>query len=95
VPGKKRCRWHGGLSTGPKTPEGRARSFAARDAGRARYFAGVKALGIKRTSGRGGRITENMARKHFVKTLLHGTKEEVIAEVSKRVAAYKREHNEK
>ncbi|WP_363168751.1 HGGxSTG domain-containing protein [uncultured Lamprocystis sp.] len=26
VPGKRRCRFHGGLSTGPKTPEGRAQS---------------------------------------------------------------------
>ncbi|MEO0570041.1 MAG: HGGxSTG domain-containing protein [Pseudomonadota bacterium] len=25
VPGKKRCRLHGGLSTGPKTEEGRRR----------------------------------------------------------------------
>lgn len=25
VPGKRRCRWHGGMSTGPKTPEGKAR----------------------------------------------------------------------
>ncbi len=25
LPGKKRCRFHGGLSTGPKTPEGRER----------------------------------------------------------------------
>ncbi len=24
-PGKRRCRFHGGMSTGPKTPEGRAR----------------------------------------------------------------------
>jgi hypothetical protein len=23
-----RCKWHGGLSTGPKTPEGKARSLA-------------------------------------------------------------------
>ena len=29
VPGKRRCRFHGGLSTGPKTPEGRARIAAA------------------------------------------------------------------
>jgi hypothetical protein len=28
VPGKHRCKWHGGASTGPKTPEGRARSHA-------------------------------------------------------------------
>jgi hypothetical protein len=26
--GKERCRMHGGLSTGPKTPEGKARSIA-------------------------------------------------------------------
>ncbi len=25
IPGRKRCRNHGGLSTGPRTPEGRAR----------------------------------------------------------------------
>lgn len=25
VPGKRRCRLHGGLSTGPRTPEGRAK----------------------------------------------------------------------
>ena len=28
VPGKRRCKWHGGASTGPKTGEGRARSIA-------------------------------------------------------------------
>jgi hypothetical protein len=27
--GKWRCRWHGGLSTGAKTPEGKARSLQA------------------------------------------------------------------
>ncbi len=27
VPGKQRCKWHGGASTGPKTDEGRARSM--------------------------------------------------------------------
>ena len=27
VPGRDRCKWHGGMSTGPKTPEGRARSL--------------------------------------------------------------------
>ncbi len=30
VPGKRVCRIHGGLSTGPKTPEGRARCAAAK-----------------------------------------------------------------
>ena len=29
VPGKRRCRLHGGRSTGPKTPEGKAASLAA------------------------------------------------------------------
>ncbi|WP_279614922.1 HGGxSTG domain-containing protein [Sulfitobacter litoralis] len=29
VPGKRRCRSHGGLSTGPKTPEGRDRIAAS------------------------------------------------------------------
>jgi hypothetical protein len=29
----KKCRFHGGLSTGPKTPEGKARSLAAVQAG--------------------------------------------------------------
>ncbi|MGH8073979.1 MAG: HGGxSTG domain-containing protein [Lysobacter sp.] len=28
VPGKKRCKWHGGCSTGPKTDSGRASSLA-------------------------------------------------------------------
>lgn len=27
-PGKKRCRFHGGRSTGPRTPEGKARALA-------------------------------------------------------------------
>ena len=32
-----RCKYHGGLSTGPKTPEGLARSIDAMQAGRARW----------------------------------------------------------
>lgn len=36
-PGRKRCRNHGGLSTGPKFPEGREASFAARDRGLAHW----------------------------------------------------------
>ena len=28
VPGKRRCKWHGGCSTGPRTPEGLARVTA-------------------------------------------------------------------
>jgi len=33
-----KCKFHGGMSTGPKTPQGKAKSYAARDAGRARYW---------------------------------------------------------
>lgn len=28
VPGKRRCKWHGGCSTGPRTPEGKAKVTA-------------------------------------------------------------------
>lgn len=28
VPGKRRCKWHGGMSTGPRTPEGKAKALA-------------------------------------------------------------------
>lgn len=28
VPGKRRCKWHGGCSTGPKTAEGKTRALA-------------------------------------------------------------------
>jgi hypothetical protein len=37
VPGKRRRRFHGGRSTGPRTPEGKARSAAARSAGLERW----------------------------------------------------------
>ena len=37
LPEKERCRMHGGLSTGPKTPEGKARTLAALKAGFQRY----------------------------------------------------------
>jgi hypothetical protein len=33
-----RCKFHGGLSTGPKTPEARARSIAAMQEGRRRWI---------------------------------------------------------
>lgn len=33
LPGKTRCKFHGGLSTGPKTTEGRHKSLAALQAG--------------------------------------------------------------
>ena len=34
LPRTGRCKWHGGLSTGPRTPEGKARALAALRRGR-------------------------------------------------------------
>ena len=45
LPGSKRCRLHGGLSTGPTTPEGMARTIAAMQAGRLRWLAQLKSEG--------------------------------------------------
>ena len=42
-----RCHLHGGKSTGPKTPEGKARVVAAMVAGRARWLEQLKADGKK------------------------------------------------
>jgi hypothetical protein len=43
--GSKRCRLHGGLSTGPKTSEGKARTIAAMVEGRRRLLEKLKAEG--------------------------------------------------
>jgi hypothetical protein len=45
VRGKKRCRLHGGFSTGPKTSEGKARTVAAMVDGRRRLLEKLKAEG--------------------------------------------------
>ena len=45
VRGRKRCRLHGGLSTGPKTSDGKARSVAAMVEGRRRLLERLKAEG--------------------------------------------------
>jgi hypothetical protein len=42
VRGKKRCRLHGGFSTGPRTPEGKARTIAAMVEGRRRLLEKLK-----------------------------------------------------
>lgn len=57
VRGKKRCRFHGGLSTGPMTPDGMARTLAAMKAGRTRWLAKLKSEGKPIPCGRkkGGR----------------------------------------
>jgi hypothetical protein len=43
VPGRARCRLHGGASTGAVTAEGRARANAAREAGRQRWLQEMRA----------------------------------------------------
>ena len=45
LPGSKRCRLHGGHSTGPRTSEGKSRTIAAMNEGRARWLAKLKAEG--------------------------------------------------
>ena len=57
VRGSKRCRFHGGRSTGPMTPDGMARTLAAMKAGRARWLANLKSEGKPAPCGRkkGGR----------------------------------------
>lgn len=45
VRGKKRCRFHGGYSTGPTSPDGMARTLAAMKAGRARWLRKMRAEG--------------------------------------------------
>jgi hypothetical protein len=52
VPGKPRCRFHGGLSTGPKTPEGKAAVVAAMQEGRRRRIAELALEGKKINTGR-------------------------------------------
>jgi hypothetical protein len=47
VRGKKRCRLHGGFSTGPKTSEGKARTVAAMVEGRRRLLEKLKAEGSR------------------------------------------------
>jgi hypothetical protein len=50
--GKTGCRMHGGASTGPKTPKGKARVVAAIIAGRRKRVARMRAEGKKLPSGR-------------------------------------------
>jgi hypothetical protein len=49
IPGKERCRNHGGASTGAVTPEGKVKANAARDAGLARWR---EAMRVKKATGK-------------------------------------------
>lgn len=53
--GKRRCKWHGGKSTGPRTPEGMARTVTAMVAGRKRMVEHRHAMGLKAPGGRAKR----------------------------------------
>lgn len=44
IKGRTRCKWHGGRSTGPKTPEGLARAMVAAHAGRDRWVAKMRQM---------------------------------------------------
>jgi hypothetical protein len=63
IRGRTRCKFHGGMSTGPKTPEGMARTVAAMVAGRRRWIAQLKAQGLKVPGGRklGSRLVKRSA----------------------------------
>jgi hypothetical protein len=50
--GKTRCRMHGGASTGPRRPEGKARVVAAMVKGRRRWVERMKAEGRRFPGGR-------------------------------------------
>jgi hypothetical protein len=52
MPGTDRCRLHGGMSTGPRTPEGKARCIAGMKIGRARWLADLKTQGKRAPCGR-------------------------------------------
>jgi hypothetical protein len=84
IRGRTRCKFHGGMSTGPKTPEGKARVVAAMVAGRRRWVERMKAEGRKLPSGRklGSRIVRGAKQTVVVqlpRQYRHMTYEEFIA----------------
>jgi hypothetical protein len=66
VRGSKRCRLHGGFSTGPTSPEGKARTNEAMKVGRARWLARLKSEGKPIPFGRkrGGHNRPREEREH-------------------------------
>jgi hypothetical protein len=77
VPGRTRCRLHGGASTGAVTAEGKAKANAAREAGRQRWLEEMRA---KKAAGEidrfpGGRksgpgwVTRRMWKKRQIETM--------------------------
>jgi hypothetical protein len=99
VPGKHRCKWHGGLSPGPRTPEGKAVARAMLAANLARYLATLRATGQKRTSGRrkGGRWkTKSMWQRECQELLrLPDDPAAALAKIQSWVDEYKKAHDKK
>ena len=58
--GKRRCKWHGGKSTGPRTAVGMARTLDAMARGRERKAAVRRVWGWKAPGGRPGRISDRL-----------------------------------
>jgi hypothetical protein len=99
LPGSKRCRLHGGHSTGPRTPEGKFRTVEAMKAGRKRWLAKLKSEGKPFPCGRkkGGRNRSIEARQHaaFEKRCLRESRDAFNKIRSQRRARRRQEHQVK
>ncbi len=62
LPGNKRCKFHGGLSTGPKTPAGRAQSAINLEKARAVWLAPENAGARRAAAARGLKTRERNRR---------------------------------
>jgi hypothetical protein len=60
--GKRRCKWHGGMSTGPRTAEGMRRTLTAMWWGRKRKIERLHAFGLRVPGGRPPRIPDWLRR---------------------------------
>ena len=58
--GKRRCKWHGGKSTGPRTGPGLAKTLDAMARGRERKAAFRRIWGWKAPGGRPGQISDRL-----------------------------------
>ena len=94
VKGRKRCRLHAGLSTGPRTPEGKARSIANLKiayAKRAADSAAGRPHGGRRKGAKW--VTESMWRKRMVELLyLPDDPAKALEIIQQRVDEYKKAH---
>ena len=90
VKGKLRCKFHGGAATGPRTPEGKARTVEAMAAGRARWLAQMRELKARGVIAKipGGRRPSSQPRKtgdkivDTARTVLAERRAELMAETA-------------